>query len=61
MAATGVSGKWMEILTGAKGLGRIQEGGPADIVILNKDFRQDIRQTENIYKIIANGRIVERL
>jgi imidazolonepropionase-like amidohydrolase len=60
MAATGESGKWMEILTGAKGLGRIQEGGPADLLILNKDFRQDIRQTENIYKIIANGRIVER-
>ena len=60
MAATGVSGKWMETLTGTKGLGQIQAGGPADIVILNQDFRQDIRQTENIYMVIANGRIVER-
>jgi len=60
MAATGVSGKWMETLTGTKGLGQIQSGGPADILILNKDFRQDIRQTENIYMVIANGRIVER-
>jgi imidazolonepropionase-like amidohydrolase len=60
MAATGVSGKWMETLTGTKGLGQIQAGGPADVLILNKDFRQDIRQTENIYMVIANGRIVER-
>ena len=60
MAATGVSGKWMETLTGTKGLGQIRADGPADIVILNKDFRQDIRQTENIYMVIANGRMVKR-
>ncbi|RJP84771.1 MAG: hypothetical protein C4518_18165 [Desulfobacteraceae bacterium] len=60
MAATAVSGKWMETLTGTQGLGLIKEGGPADILILNKDFRQDIRQTENIYMVIANGRIVDR-
>ena len=60
MAATGVSGRWMETLTGTKGLGRVQAGGPADILILNKDFREDIRQTENIYMVIANGKIVDR-
>lgn len=59
-AATFVSGNMLERTTGEKGLGRIAEGGPADLVILNGDFRKDISQTENIYLVISNGRIVDR-
>jgi len=59
-AATCVSGKMIQTLTGIKGVGSITEGGPADLLILNKDFRDDIRQTENIYMVIADGRIVKR-
>jgi imidazolonepropionase-like amidohydrolase len=46
--------------TGEKGLGRIAAGGPADLVILNGDFRNDITQTENIFMVISNGRVVDR-
>jgi imidazolonepropionase-like amidohydrolase len=59
-AATSVSGDMLERTTGEKGLGRIQRGGPADLVILNGDFRKDITQTENIYMVISNGRVVDR-
>jgi imidazolonepropionase-like amidohydrolase len=59
-AATSVSGQMLKRLTGVEGLGLIREGGPADLLILNKDFREDIRQTENIYMVIADGRIVDR-
>lgn len=59
-AATSVSGQMLQQLSGAKGLGLIAEGGPADVLILNRDFREDIRQTENIYMVIANGRVVDR-
>lgn len=59
-AATFTSGRMLEQLTGEKGLGLIKEGGPADLVILNRDFRQDISATEDIYGVICNGRIVER-
>ncbi|NOY69705.1 MAG: amidohydrolase family protein [Deltaproteobacteria bacterium] len=60
LAATSVSGEMIEKITGVKGLGRITPGGPADLVILNKDFRNDITQTENINTVISNGRIVKR-
>jgi imidazolonepropionase-like amidohydrolase len=59
-AATSVSGQMLQRLSGVKGLGLIAEGGPADVLILNKDFREDIRHTENIYMVVANGRVVER-
>jgi imidazolonepropionase-like amidohydrolase len=59
-AATSVSGDMLERTTGEKGLGRIAEGGPADLVILNGDFRDDITQTENIFMVISNGKIVDR-
>ena len=59
-AATSVSGEMLEKTTGVKGLGMVREGGLADLVILNADFRDDIRNTENIYMVISNGRIVDR-
>ncbi len=59
-AATSVSGDMLERTTGEKGLGRISQGGPADLVILNSDFRGDITQTENIFMVISNGKIVDR-
>ncbi|MDA3898594.1 MAG: amidohydrolase family protein [Desulfobacteraceae bacterium] len=59
-AATSVSGDMLEKTTGEKGLGRIRKGGPADLVILNGDFRDDITQTENIYMVISDGQIVNR-
>ncbi len=57
-AATYTSGTMIEKTTGVKGLGRIMEGGPADMVILNGDFRNDITQTQNIDTVISDGRIV---
>jgi len=60
-AATCVPGKLLETLTGIQGLGTIQVGKPADLVILNRDFRNDIRQTENIFMVISDGRIVDRM
>jgi imidazolonepropionase-like amidohydrolase len=59
-SATSVSGDMLERTTGEKGLGRIAAGGPADLVILNGDFRKDITQTENIFMVISNGRIIDR-
>lgn len=58
-AATYTPGAMIKKTTGVKGLGRIMEGGPADMVILNGDFRKDITQTQNIDTIIQNGRIVK--
>jgi len=59
-ATTAASGDIIGRLTGTEGLGRIKEGGPADLVILDGDFREDINQTKNIRLVISNGRIVER-
>jgi imidazolonepropionase-like amidohydrolase len=59
-AATSVSGDMLARTTGAKGLGRVAVGGPADLVILNGDFRDDITQTENIFMVISDGKIVNR-
>ncbi len=59
-AATSVSGDHLAVLTGEKGLGRIAEGGPADLVILNGDFREDIDRTQDIHTVISSGRIVAR-
>lgn len=59
-AATSISGEMLEKTTGFKGLGMIKEGGIADLVILNADFRDDIRNTENIFMVISNGKIVDR-
>jgi imidazolonepropionase-like amidohydrolase len=59
-SATSVSGKMLAKTTGIEGLGVIKEGGMADLVILNADFRDDICNTENIYMVISNGKIVDR-
>ncbi len=59
-AATSVSGAHLALLTGETGLGRIAEGGPADLVLLNGDFRNDISRTQDIHAVICNGRVVNR-
>ena len=59
-SATSVSGKMLAETTGVEGLGEIKEGGMADLVVLNADFREDIRHTENIFMVISNGKIVDR-
>lgn len=59
-AATFEAGKSIERITGVKGLGRIAEGGPADLLVLNGDFREDIGQTRNIDTVISAGRIIKR-
>ncbi|MEE4265451.1 MAG: amidohydrolase family protein [Desulfobacteraceae bacterium] len=59
-AATSVSGDMLARTTGVKGLGRIRKGGPADLLILNEDFRDDITGTENIFMVVSNGKIVDR-
>lgn len=59
-AATGESGRMIERITGEKGLGRIEKGGLADLIIINADFRKDITRTQDINMVISNGRIVNR-
>lgn len=59
-SATSISGDMLAKTTGVKGLGRITEGGPADLVMLHADFRDDIRNTEQIDLVISNGRMVKR-
>jgi len=60
-AATSVAGKYFDHLIGTPGIGRIKEGGPADLVLLKGDFTKNIRETANIDMIIANGTILKRI
>jgi len=59
-AATYLPGKHLEKLNLTPGLGYIKEGAQADLVILNKDFRDDINNTRTISTVITEGKIVER-
>jgi len=59
-SATYVSGRLYPEVTGQPRLGYVKEGLPADLLILNGDFRSDIRQTRNIDTVISKGRIVKR-
>ncbi len=59
-AATFISGKLYTGVTGQSRLGYLKEGLPADILILNGDFREDITQTRNIFQVISKGRVVKR-
>ncbi len=60
-AATYIPGKFYSDITGSEQLGYLSEGMPADLLILNGDFRKDIRETANINTIILKGRIIERI
>ncbi len=59
-AATYLPGKHLEKLNLTPGLGYITEGSQADLVILDKDFRDDINNTRAISTVITEGKIVER-
>ncbi len=59
-AATYLSGQYLEELKLTQGLGYITEGAQADLVILDKDFRDDINNTRTISTVITAGKIVER-
>ena len=59
-AATYLPGKHLEKLNLTPGLGYITEGAQADLVILDKDFREDINNTREISTVIPAGKIVER-
>ena len=59
-AATYLPGKLFQEMTGIRDLGHVVEGGPADLVILNGDFREDIRNTTKINMVISKGMIVKR-
>ena len=60
-AATYVPGKLYTKITGQPQLGYLREGGPADLLILDGDFREDIRQTQNIHTVILKGQVIRRI
>ncbi len=59
-AATYIPGKRYAGILGMQGMGYLTEGAPADLVILNGDFRRDISQTSNIHEVILKGRRILR-
>ena len=60
-AATYIPGKLYTEMTGQPQLGYLQEGSPADLIILNGDFRKDISQTQNINTLILKGKLIQRI
>lgn len=60
-AATSVPAEQYAAVLGKAGYGYIKKGGPADLVILEKDFRDDILNTAMIHSIIQKGRLVRRI
>jgi len=59
-AATYLPGRHLEKLNLIPGLGYLTEGAQADLVILDKDFRDDINNTREISTVISGGRVVTR-
>ncbi|MFZ5572299.1 MAG: amidohydrolase family protein [Thermodesulfobacteriota bacterium] len=59
-AATSIPGHYYAGILGIPGLGCLEEGAPADLVILNGDFRKDITRTRDIHEVIIRGKRVER-
>ena len=59
-ATTYYSGKLIFKLTGESNIGYLAPGTPADLVILNGDFRRNITETRDIHTVIANGKLVVR-
>lgn len=60
-AATGKPGTWLGRHTGIAGLGRIQAGAPADLLLVDGDPLNDIRASRNIRLVLANGRKIRPL
>lgn len=60
-AATSVPAKYYSHMLDDPGIGYIVEGGPADLVILRDDFRDDIQNTASIDTIIQRGCVIKRL
>ena len=60
-AATSVPSDHYSAIMGNAGYGSIKVGGPADLVILEKDFRDNILNTALINTVIQKGRLVQRM
>ncbi len=60
-AATSVPADQFAAVLGGEGFGYVKEGGPADLVILAGDFREDIRNTALIDTVIQRGKIIKRM
>jgi Tol biopolymer transport system component len=59
-AITAATGTAAEILGASDELGTIEEGKWADLVILNTDPLEDIRNTRDIWMVIKGGEVVDR-
>jgi imidazolonepropionase-like amidohydrolase len=46
-------------LTDIPNAGIVKTGSPADILILNHDFRNDILATRDIHMVISKGNVVQ--
>lgn len=60
-AATGVPGKTLGQWLGVKGLGRIEPGAPADLLLVDGNPTKEIRDTARISAVFSRGKEVERL
>ncbi len=54
--ATSAPAKWLGI---SNEVGAIQNGLIADLIVLNENPLEDIRNTQKIYAVIQNGRIID--
>jgi Tol biopolymer transport system component len=59
-AVTAATGTAAEILGASDEIGTIEEGKWADLVILNADPLEDIRNTRDIWMVIKGGEVVDR-
>ncbi len=60
-AATYVPGKHYASVFNGKQLGYLKEGGIADLVLINGDFRTDISKVSDIDQVIKAGRLIQRI
>lgn len=60
-AATSLPGKTVGAWLGVKGLGRIEQGGPADLILVDGDPTRQIRDTTRIVTVFSRGKEIERL
>lgn len=60
-AATAVPGKTIGQWLGVKGLGKIEPGAPADLLLVDGDPTRQIRDTGRISAVFSRGKEVERL